>query len=103
MAPPSDDARRLRIGPSIAVGLGVLLVIAGVAAPEGSSAEGLPTPVWVPIPDWLTIATLAAFSAAGVLFIVVVRPWQRSPREGENGSLRYRQTERLSPLMSALV
>src|SRR3954470_22222509 len=98
----SDDARPLRIGPVIVVALSLLLAIAGVLAPlEGTSEGGLRTPVWVPIPDLLTIATLAALTAASAIFIVVVRPWQRR-RQNQDDFRRYQEPERRSRLIAAL-
>ena len=103
MIDPSDDARPLRIGPVIVVALGLLLAIAGVLAPsEGTSEGGLRTPVWVPIPDLLTIATLAALTGASAIFIVVVRPWQRLRRQIQDDFHRYQEPERRSRLIAAL-
>ena len=104
MIGPSDDARPLRIGPAIAAALGLLLAMAGLLGPsEGTAPEGLPTQVWIPIPVWLTIATLAALTAASAIFIVVVRPWQRLRRPNEDDLRRYRTPKQLSPLMAAIV
>ena len=103
MIDPSDDARPFRIGPIIVVALGLLLAIAGVLAPsEGTSEGGLRTPVWVPIPDLLTIATLAALTGASAIFIVVVRPWQRLRRQIQDDFHRYQEPERRSRLIAAL-
>ena len=103
MIDPSDDARPLRIGPVIVVALGLLLAIAGVLAPsEGTSGGGLRTPVWVPIPDLLTIATLAALTGASAIFIVVVRPWQRRRRQIQDDFHRYQEPGRRSRLIAAL-
>src|SRR4051794_37912127 len=72
-----DDAHPLRIRSGIVVLLGLLLAMAAVLAPsEETLSQGLPTPVWVPIPDWLAIGTLAALTAASAIFIVMVRPWR---------------------------
>ena len=89
MIDPSDDARPLRIGPVIVVALGLLLAIAGVLAPsEGTSEGGLRTPVWVPIPDLLTIATLAALTGASALSALLCRVQGRSSAAWHCGGRR---------------
>jgi hypothetical protein len=103
MIDPSDDARPLRIGPVIVVALGLLFAIAGLVAPsEETSDGGLRTPVWVPIPDWLTLATLAALAAASAIFIIIVRPWQRLRRQNQDDLQRYQEPGQRSRLMAAL-
>jgi len=96
-----DDAHPLWIRSGIAVLLGLLLAMAAVLAPsEGTLLQGLPTPIWVPIPDWLTIGTLAALTAASAIFIVVVRPWQAVWKQEEPD--HHREPKRRSLLMAAL-
>ena len=103
MIDPSDNARPLRIGPAIVAALGLLLAMAGVLGPsEGTTAEGLPTPIWVPIPAWLTITTLAALIAASAIFIILVRPWQRVRRPNEDDLRRSQTPKRPPPLMAVL-
>ena len=93
----------LPFGPRLACGVGLLLAIAGAfASPDGSAVEGLARRVWVPLPDWLVIGAVVAFSLASLIFIALTRPWRRIRREREEDDLRD-EGEPVPPLLAALL
>ncbi len=84
MTLPPDEAAAPPLGAIMATGGGLVLALAGVlASPEGAPLEELAARVWVPLPDWLTIAAVAALSAASLIYLAMAKPWRR-PRQREN-------------------
>jgi Domain of unknown function (DUF4129) len=98
---PPEQAQPLRLGPKLATGIGLLLAIAGtLAAPEGGPIDGQGTRVFVPLPDWLTIGTMAAVALASLIFIARSLSW-RPP--GKDEFERYHEPQKLSPILAVLL
>lgn len=98
---PSEPAPPLRLGPKLVTGVGLVLAIAGtLAAPDGVPLEGLGTRIFVPLPDWLTIGTVAAVALASLVFIARSLP-RRPP--GEDESERYHEPQKLSLILAVLL
>ena len=57
-----------RYGPKLAVGIGLLLALAGtLTLPDGAPIAGSGRRVWLPLPDWLLIAVVPALSIASLV------------------------------------
>lgn len=99
-----EKAPRLRLGPILVTGLGLLLAIAGtLASPEGIPVERLATRVFVPLPDWLIIGATAALSVASLIFIAMVLPWRRPPKKGEGEFELYHEPQRVPPIVAVFL
>jgi hypothetical protein len=85
----------------LVTGVGLLLAIAGtLAAPVGVPIEGLGTRVFVPLPDWLIIGTMAAVALASLIFIA--RSLSSRP-PGKDEIERYHEPQKLSPMLAVLL
>jgi hypothetical protein len=85
----------------LVTGVGLLLAIAGtLAAPEGVPIEGLATRVFVPLPDWLTIGSVAAVALASLIFIA--RSLSSRP-PGKDEFERYNEPQKLSPMLAVVL
>ena len=98
---PPEPALPPRHGPKLVTGVGLLLAIAGtLAAPDGVPLEGLGTRVFVPLPDWLIVGTMAAVALASLIFIaksLSSRPPQKDEIE------QYPEPKKLSPILAVLL
>src|SRR5215208_6358661 len=102
-ADPTAGTPPLRLRPRLVCGIGLLLAIAGgFASPDGVAVEDLARRVWVPLPDWLVIGSVVAFSLASVIFTAMTRPWRRRRRKPEEDEL-HDGAQPLPPLLSALL
>src|SRR5829696_6768899 len=100
---PTGGIPPLRLGPRSVCGIGLLLAIAGAfASPEGVAVEDLAKRVWVPLPDWLVIGAVAAFSLASLIFTAMTRPWRRMRRQPEEDEPRD-EAEPVPPLLAAVL
>jgi hypothetical protein len=98
---PPEPAPPPRLGPRLVTGIGLLLAIAGtLAAPDGAPLEGLGTRVFVPLPDWLIVGTMAAVALASLIFIARSLPG-RPP--GKDEFERYDEPQKLSPILAVLL
>jgi len=85
----------------LVTGIGLLLAVAAtLAAPEGVPLEGLGTRIFVPLPDWLIIGTMAAVALASLIFIARSLP-SRPP--GKDELERYHEPQKLSPILAVLL
>lgn len=105
MTPPHENARPSRLGPKLITGVGLLLAIAGtLASPEGMPLESLPSRVFVPLPDWLTIGAVAALSVASLVFIAMILPRPRPRRKkGEDDYEMYYEPRKVPPLLAVFL
>jgi len=98
---PPEPAPPLRLGAKLVTGVGLLLAIAGtLVAPDGVPLEDLGTRVFVPLPDWLIIGTVAAVALASLIFIA--RSLSRRP-PGKEEIERYNEPQTLSPVLAVLL
>ncbi len=101
---PPAQARSLRLGPKLATGIGLLLAIAGtLAAPDGAPIAGLASRVFVPLPDWLIIAAVTAFSIASLLLYALSLRLRRAAKQGEDEYERYHEPEKIPRILGVLL
>lgn len=95
-----------RCGPVFITAIGLLLAMAGTLAPkEDSAGTGiLAAPPVVPLPDWLSVATLAALTAASLILIAIRFPGARRPRrKGEEEYEMYYEPRKPPPAVVLLL
>jgi Domain of unknown function (DUF4129) len=96
---PPEQAQPLRLGPKLATGIGLLLAIAGMlAAPEGGPIDGQATRVFIPLPNWLMVGSVAAVSLASLIFVAMGLPWRGRRATGEFE--RYHEPQKVSPILA---
>jgi hypothetical protein len=85
----------------LVTGIGLLLAIAGtLAAPDGVPIEAVGTRVFVPLPDWLIVGTLAAVALASLIFIA--KSLSSGPPEKDEIE-QYPEPKKLSPIVAVLL
>jgi len=86
-----------------AVGFALMLA-ANFAAPERMPLRARPFGVWVPLPDWVIINTVAGLCVASLAFIAMSFPRPRRRRKkGEEEYEMYREPQRTPPVVVALL
>src|SRR5215471_12629736 len=93
-----------RVGPILATVIGLVLAMAGaLSSPDGASAPGVATRIWVPLPAWLGYGTAAAVSLASLTFIGMALGSRRRRKNGDDDFEEAHEPEKVPILFKVLL
>jgi hypothetical protein len=93
--------RGQRVAAGIVAGIAFIVAIAGLWASTAENAGGnLATPIVLHLPPWLGWTAAAALSLASLLFLVMLMPWRRPRKKGDDELEIYHEPQ---PLPFSLV
>jgi uncharacterized protein DUF4129 len=85
-------------------GIGFVLAAAGaLSSPDGASAPGVVTRVWVPLPAWLGYGTAAAVSIASITFIGMALGSRRRRKNKDDDFEEAHEPEKVPILFKVLL
>jgi len=70
-----------------------------LSSPDGASAPGVATRIWVPLPAWLGYGTAAAVSIASLTFIGMALGWRRRRKNEDDDFEEAHESEKVPMLL----